>query len=110
MTLSQDLECHITGVYIPNCRKERVHVYKEIGVIRGLKNGPRAVFGDLSFTRFLLEKRICSRKSSTMEEFSDFIEDVDLVDPQLEKRFFTWFKGDSHIAASRIDRILTSEE
>jgi len=41
-----------------------------------------------------------------MKEFSDFIKDMKLVDLQLEDGTYTWFKGDQHEAASRIDRIL----
>ncbi|WMV13964.1 hypothetical protein MTR67_007349 [Solanum verrucosum] len=33
-----------------------------------------------------------------------------LVDLQLEDVTYTWFKGDQHEAASRIDRILISEK
>lgn len=45
-----------------------------------------------------------------MKEFSDFIEDMKLIDLQLEDATYTWFKGEQHEAASRIDRILISEE
>ena len=45
-----------------------------------------------------------------MEEFSDCIEDLDLLDPPLEGGVYTWFMGDNHRIASRIDRILFSEE
>ncbi|CAN4128235.1 unnamed protein product [Withania somnifera] len=43
-------------------------------------------------------------------EFSDFIEDMCLIDLQLEDAKYTLFKGDNHEAASRIDRILISDE
>ncbi|XP_070029774.1 uncharacterized protein [Nicotiana sylvestris] len=39
-----------------------------------------------------------------MVEFSDFIEDMELIDLRLEGGYYTWFKGDNHTAASRIDR------
>lgn len=45
-----------------------------------------------------------------MKELSDYIEDMKLVDLQLEDALFTWFKGDQHVATSKIDRILISEE
>lgn len=45
-----------------------------------------------------------------MVEFSDFIEDMELMDPQLEGGKYTWFKGDGNNAASRIDRFLFSKE
>ena len=45
-----------------------------------------------------------------MIEFSDFIEDLKLLDTQLEDGQYTWFKGDNQDIASRIDRILISKE
>ncbi|KAG5576279.1 hypothetical protein H5410_056413 [Solanum commersonii] len=36
--------------------------------------------------------------------------DLNLVDLQLENAKFTWFKGDNHQIASRIDRVLVSQE
>ncbi|KAF3645351.1 hypothetical protein FXO38_19673 [Capsicum annuum] len=53
----------------------------------------------------------CSKwRTSVMVEFSDFIEDMELLDPQLEDSSFTWFKGDCQEAASRIDIFLFSSE
>ncbi|XP_060202490.1 uncharacterized protein LOC132630925 [Lycium barbarum] len=45
-----------------------------------------------------------------MKEFSDFIEDMNLIDLQLQDATYTWFKGYNQEIASRIDRILISEE
>ncbi|XP_047270577.1 uncharacterized protein LOC124899657 [Capsicum annuum] len=43
-----------------------------------------------------------------MREFSDCIEDLDLIDLQLSGGKYTWYRGDSHTTASRIDRIMTT--
>lgn len=45
-----------------------------------------------------------------MKDFSDFIEEMNLIDLQMEDATFTWFKGDNQEVASRIDRILISKE
>lgn len=45
-----------------------------------------------------------------MVEFSNFIEDVELIYLQLEGGSYTLFKGDNHDIASRIDRIHIQEE
>lgn len=66
--------------------------------------------GDFNISRFPSEKRNSTRRSLAMEDFSNFIEDMSMMDPQLEVGTFTWFKGDDHRIASRIDRILISEE
>ncbi|XP_070007559.1 uncharacterized protein [Nicotiana sylvestris] len=108
--LLQNFQCHITGVYAPNCRIERKKVWSEIGAVRGLMEGPWAVCGDFNVTRYPSEKRECSRRSRAMVEFSDFIEDMEMIDLRLEGGNYTWFKGDNYTAASRIDRFLISEE
>nr|XP_009804761.1 PREDICTED: uncharacterized protein LOC104249929 [Nicotiana sylvestris] len=90
--LLQSFECHITGVYAPNCYIERRAVWREIGGVRGLMEGPWAVCGDFNVTRYASEKRNCNRRTRAMLEISDFIE------------------GDNQVPASRIDRILLSEE
>ncbi|XP_075112012.1 uncharacterized protein LOC142182049 [Nicotiana tabacum] len=108
--LLQNFQCHITGVYAPNCRIERKIVWREIGAVRGLMEGPWAVCGDFNVTRYPSEKRECLRGSKAMVEFSDFIEDMELIDLRLEGGYYTWFRGDNHTATSRIDRFLISEE
>jgi len=60
--------------------------------------------------RYASEKKSCTRRTLGMREFSDLIEDLNLIDLQLENAKFTWFKGDNHQIASRIDRILVSQE
>lgn len=45
-----------------------------------------------------------------LSEFSDLIGDMNLNDLQLGNDTFTWFRGNNHQIASRIDRILVSLE
>lgn len=45
-----------------------------------------------------------------MTDFSEFIEDMELVDLDLKEEKYTWKKGDSHNSAARFDRILISNE
>nr|XP_033515727.1 exodeoxyribonuclease-like [Nicotiana tomentosiformis] len=108
--LLQNFHCLITGVYAPNCRIERRIVWREIGAVRGLMEGPWVVCGDFNVTKYPSKKRDCSRRSSEMVGFLDFIEDMELIDLQLEGGSYTWFKADNHTTASRIDRFLISEE
>lgn len=106
----QSFKCHVTGVYAPNCYKERRMVWDGLGCVRGLIERPWAVCGDFNVTRYISEKKNCSIRTRGMREFSDFIEDMNLVDLQLENANYTWFKGDQQKTASRIDRILISDE
>lgn len=43
-----------------------------------------------------------------MTEFSEFIEDMELVDLHLAGGTYTWMKGDRHDIAARLDRFLIS--
>lgn len=45
-----------------------------------------------------------------MKEFSDFTEDMSLVDLPLEDAKHTWFRRDNQVAASGIDRFLIPED
>ncbi|KAH0689225.1 hypothetical protein KY289_016583 [Solanum tuberosum] len=54
------------------------------GVVRGLLKGPSAICGDFGVCGLQLEKRNCNKRSSAMQEFSNFIEDMELIDTQLE--------------------------
>ncbi|WMV09781.1 hypothetical protein MTR67_003166 [Solanum verrucosum] len=66
----------------------------------------------------LCTQLLCGKKTNMLQkrnivlgeqEFSDLIEDLNLIDLQLENAKFTWFKGDNHQIASRIDKILVSQ-
>lgn len=101
---------HITRVYAPNCYKERKMVWEELGFLRGMMEGSWAICLDLNVARYITEKKNYSSITKGMLEFSNFIEDMKLVDLELEDASYTWFKGDQHKVASRIDMILISKE
>ncbi|KAG5611511.1 hypothetical protein H5410_022792 [Solanum commersonii] len=97
---------HMTGVYAPTCNLERQEVWWEIGAVRSLFAGPWVLGGDFNIVRYALEKRNCSRTSVYMNDFSDVIEDMELIDPPLERGNYTWARGSNLEAVSRIDRII----
>lgn len=45
----------------------------------------------------------CRRRSKGMEEFFDFMEDMNLIDAQLQDSTYAWFKGDNLDVSSRLD-------
>lgn len=91
-------------------RVERQLMWMEIADTRGLFDGPWVICGDFNTTRFVNERRNCRRMTRSMIEFSDFINDMEVVDPPLIGGSFTWEKGDNQQAFSRIDRFLFSTE
>ncbi|KAG5575541.1 hypothetical protein H5410_055675 [Solanum commersonii] len=107
---TQDFSWHLSSVYGPNNRKERKEVWWELGAVRSLFDGPWVIAGDFNVVRFPSEKKNCIRINKAMEDFSDFIEDMELEDPPLIGGSFTWRKGDNYDTAARLDRFLFSEE
>lgn len=89
---------------------ERRLLWEELADVRGLMDGTWAVSGDFNICRFPSGKKEGSRRNSAMREFSDRIEDMDLIDLQLSGGIYTWYKGENHTTASRIDMILVSTE
>lgn len=82
-------------------------VGEEVGVLGACLRGPKLSCVDFNVTRSPFEKRNC--RSPAMEEFFDFIKDW-ICWSQLEGGCFTWVKGDNSRIASKIDRILISQE
>ncbi|WMV57474.1 hypothetical protein MTR67_050859 [Solanum verrucosum] len=107
---TQDLGWHFSGVYAPNNREEKEEVWGELGAVRGLFNGPWVVAGDFNVVRFPSEKKNCNKFNREMEEFSEFMEDMELQDLPLVGGRFTWRRGDGYDIAARLDRFLISEE
>ncbi|WMV35468.1 hypothetical protein MTR67_028853 [Solanum verrucosum] len=56
----------------------------------GLINGPRVVAGDVNVVRFPFEKKNCNKFNKKMEEFSEFIVDMELQDlPLVDQRILS---------------------
>ncbi|XP_019242559.1 PREDICTED: uncharacterized protein LOC109222690, partial [Nicotiana attenuata] len=80
---TQDYIWHLSAVYAPNDRRDREEVWWELAGVRGLFSGPWVVCEDFNNVRYPSEKKNCSRISRGMMDFSNFIEDMELVDMQL---------------------------
>ena len=76
--------------------------------IQQCSNVPWCCFGDFNVVRFPSERRGGSRLTLAMEKFSEFIEDLNLIDFPLEGGSYTWSSGINQPSMSRIDRALVS--
>lgn len=56
------------------------------------------------------QRENCSKRTREIIEFSDFTEDMNLINLQLKDGLHTWFRRGNQLIASRVDRILISEE
>ncbi|KAL4613723.1 hypothetical protein ACB092_07G001100 [Castanea dentata] len=71
---------------------------------------PWCCFRDFNIVRFPSERRGETRLSTAMEKFSEFVEDLNLVDLPLEGGSFTWSSGSDQPMMSRIDRALVTPD
>ncbi|WMV37218.1 hypothetical protein MTR67_030603 [Solanum verrucosum] len=56
------------------------------------------------------ERRGCTRVTNIMTDFSKWIEDLELHDPEQFGGKYTWFRGSYHRSVARLDRFLYSME
>jgi len=99
-----------TGVYGPHTNNEREDLWYELASIRGTWDGQWVLGGDFNVCRFDYEKFNCHRRTRAMENFSETILDLGLMDLPLRGAQYTWSRGTGLLQASRIDRFLISSE
>lgn len=98
----------LSGVYAPTNRVERNQLWSELVAVKGLYEGPWVICGDFNTTRFPCERKHSSRFDRGMREFSEVIEELNLIDPPLFGGKYTWSRNISYTVALRIDRFLFS--
>ena len=99
-----------TGVYGPNSDSERGLLWEELAGLLSWWDAPWCIGGDFNVIQFPSEKSRRAVLSPAMNEFSDFIAKMGLLDLPLEGGLFTWSNNREISAKSRIDRFLVSSE
>ena len=97
-------------VYGPNDNNLRGQLWDELIGIQQLSEVPWCYIGDFNIVRFPSEWLGGSCLSLTMENFSEFIEELSLLDLPLEGGSFTWSSGSDQPSMSNIDRVLVSHD
>ena len=97
-------------VYGPNDNNLMGQLWDELIGIQQLWEVPWSYIGDFNIVRFLSEQLGGSRLTLDMENFSDYIEELSLIDLLLEGGSYTWSSGSDQPSMSRIDRVLISHD
>ena len=97
-----------SGVYGPNDNNLRGQVWDELIGIQQLWDVPWCYMGDFNVVRFPSERLGGLCLTLAMENFSKFIEELNLIDLPLEGGSYTWSSGLDQPTMSRIDRVLVS--
>ncbi|KAK8584508.1 hypothetical protein V6N12_068749 [Hibiscus sabdariffa] len=71
---------------------------------------PVVLGGDFNVVKKEEKKLGASVNNGTMVDFGDFIQRHCLIDIPMTGGLYTWFKGNSEVVASRLDRFLLSPE
>ena len=97
-------------VYGSNDNNLRGDLWDELVDIQQYWNVPWCCFGNFNVVRFPSERRDGSQLTPVMEKFSEFVDDLNLIDLPLEGGSYTWSSGTVQPSMSRIDRALVSHE
>jgi hypothetical protein len=108
--VNDGLEWVGSGLYGPTNDLFRRELWAELQSVYLVWSLPWVVFGDFNVVRFPSERLGCSRLTSAMVDFSDFIESSHLVDLPLGGGSYTWSSGSANLSMSRIDRFLISSD
>ncbi|KAL4385916.1 hypothetical protein GQ457_09G028800 [Hibiscus cannabinus] len=105
-----NLKCMLINIYAPNdfhCRQE---FFGSISSLAASSNLPILLGGDFNIVRNAEEKVGMVTQWGAMKAFSDFIDDLSLIDLPLHGGKFTWSNLRDIPSTSRIDRYLLSHE
>lgn len=106
--VENDNICVFSGVYGPCADASRKDLWEELKGVRQWWNHPWCIGGDFNVVRFPDERSGSRRFTREMENFNDFIDEMEFMDLPLEGGNFTWFRNSSISKCSRIDRFLVS--
>ncbi|XP_077216001.1 uncharacterized protein LOC143850662 [Tasmannia lanceolata] len=98
------------AVYGPARASERSGLWAELNEIQEQWQGPWIVEGDFNTIRFPLEKNRPTTITTRMRNFSNFIQNVHIIDLPLEGAKYTWTNKQENLVMSRLDRVLISRE
>ncbi|KAL4379088.1 hypothetical protein GQ457_02G028950 [Hibiscus cannabinus] len=103
-------KCALVNIYAPNDNAERLSVFSELRSTLSQLSVPLLLGGDFNIVRTLDEKKGVTVNRSAMATFSNFIENLFLMDPPLQGGAFTWSNLREFPSLGRLDRFLISPD
>ncbi|KAK8701556.1 hypothetical protein V6N13_019943 [Hibiscus sabdariffa] len=105
-----NFECALVNVYAPNDEFERVCMFNELRTVLSTLKIPIIMGGDFNTVVSKEEKYGVTLSRMAMLTFSEFIDDLCLVDFPLHGGKFTWSNLREYPSFSRLDRFLLSSD
>lgn len=107
LIMGVNLDCCVGVVYGPNDRIERRLFFENLKNVIQSINKPLLLLGDFNVVLFPFEKVGVFNDVGSMRDFSDWINDLDLLDLPLHGINYTWRRNESK---SKLDRGLCSDD
>ncbi|KAH7687154.1 Exodeoxyribonuclease III protein [Dioscorea alata] len=98
-----------TSVYGPNARSLRSDFWNELRLIRNLRSSPWVICGDFNVMFSLNDKNTEIHNLGDLVNAQIFLNELNLIDPPLHGRGFTWTNGQEVPIWERLDRFLFSQ-
>jgi hypothetical protein len=108
--VGNNVEWVFSGVYGPNSDAARGILWDELAGIGSWWSLPWCIGGDFNVVRYPTERLKGGSLASAMWAFTDFINELDLIDLPLIGGNYTWSSNPTRPAMSRLDRFLVSPE
>ncbi|XP_058092718.1 uncharacterized protein LOC131239172 [Magnolia sinica] len=108
--ISSNQRCLISSVYGPTLDSSRADLWSKLTSFRRKFQGPYGFIGDFNITRYAEEKSHGRIVSSIIRSFSNWIDDLQLVDLPLLGSRLTWTNCRLKPSLSRLDRFLLSPD
>ena len=99
-----------TGVYGPNCDRDRGPFWEELSGVCSWWDVPWCVGGDFNVVRFPSERSGSTSFTSAMHRLLAFISELSLIDLPLVRGNFTCSNSREIASRSRLDRFLMSAD
>jgi len=106
--INTNLTWFLSSIYADCNEVIRRELWRDLINLKNTCTGPWLFCGDFNVTRYPMERSTGQRLTGAKSDFTDWINEMELIDPPLFGGLYTWRRGENHSTASRLDRFLYS--